>query len=144
VPGLNPAHGLRRTGEVVLRAVARRPTARPSSHPARPARGRHGARAPPVVTARRPRAQLRAGIAGSVQPSDEVRRIRRGQLAQEEGRCRARRDPRGRTEVAARQRGGGVDSRRRCSGGGRLQRSSAASGGEWYYDKGGGAVVAGE
>jgi hypothetical protein len=85
VLGLKSAHGLRRAGEAGPCAVARRPTVRPNSHPARPAWARRGARAPPVVTALWPHARRRAGAASGIQPGDEVWGIRRGQLTQKEG-----------------------------------------------------------
>jgi hypothetical protein len=116
VPGFKPAHDLWRAGETGPRVVARRLAAQPSSHPARPARARRGARAPPVVTARWPRARQWAGAAGSVQPGGK------------RGRCRARRNRRGRTEAVAQRRGGEVGSRRRRSDGGRIRWSSVAWG----------------
>jgi hypothetical protein len=88
VLGFKPVHGLRRAGEASPRAVARWLAARPSSHPAKPARAwcrALGSCAPPMVTARWPCVWRRAGAAGGVQPGDEVRGIRWGQLAWEEG-----------------------------------------------------------
>jgi hypothetical protein len=59
-------------------------------------------------------------------------------------RCRARWDPRGRTEAAARRRGGGVGSGRRRSGAGWLRRLSAASrGGSGTATRDGGEGVSG-
>jgi hypothetical protein len=127
MPSLNPAHGLRHTGEASLCAVAQRPIAQPSSHPAQPARARRGARAPPVVTVLWPRARRRAGTVDGVQ-----------QVASNAGR------------------GGGAGQgdthrdapRRRCDDGGRGELETAAFrwmlapvvisglGGEWYCDKG--------
>jgi hypothetical protein len=85
VPGFKPAHDLWCAGEAGPCAMARRPAVRPSKYPARSARARRGARAPPVVTAWWPRARRWASTAGGVQPGDEVRGIQWLQLTWEEG-----------------------------------------------------------
>jgi hypothetical protein len=60
-----------------------------------------------VVTARWPHKRRWAGVAGSIQPGDEVRGIRRGQLTWEEG------EVSGKAESAGTHRGGGATTGRR-------------------------------
>jgi hypothetical protein len=122
--------GPRRAGKAGPRVVAWRPAVRPSSHSARLARAWCGAHAPPMGTARWPRARPAA--------SNRVMRCREfsGDSSRgKRGRCRARRNWRGRTEPATLRRGGEIGLGWQRSGGGRLRRSSAALGG-WSYDKG--------
>jgi hypothetical protein len=97
---------------------------RPSKYPARSARARRGARAPPVVTAWWPRARRWASTAGGVQPGDEVRGIQWLQLTWEEG------------EMSGKDIRGGAHP----SSGTSMERWSWAAqrGGIWRTDDGGG------
>jgi hypothetical protein len=93
VLGFKPAHGLQHAGEAGPRAVAWRPPTQPNNHQARSARAQHGARAPPVGTTRWPRARRQAGMAVGIQPGNEVRGIRWGQLTREEGEVPGKAEP---------------------------------------------------
>jgi hypothetical protein len=74
---------------------------------AQPARTQRGARAPPVVIVRWPRAGRRASTTGGIQPGNEVRGIRRGKLTHQEGEVSGKAGP------AGMHRGGGTTTGRR-------------------------------